>query len=112
VLEDVIDEYVSIERARKDYGVVVRAIDPDLLQYEIDEEATAREREEIRTKRKGWLEEDPETVAARYRAGEIDLLDTIRRHGVIVDQRTGYPFPRTTAQFRETLAKRTVPYWD
>ena len=29
--EDVIDEYVSIERARKDYGVVIEAIDPEDL---------------------------------------------------------------------------------
>jgi N-methylhydantoinase B len=107
----VIDEYVSLERARKDYGVVIRAVDPDLLQYEIDEAATARERAAIRANRKRWLREEPEAVAARYRAGEIDLLDTIRRYGVIIDQRTGNVFPKTTAQFRATLQKRAVPYW-
>ena len=111
VLEDVIDEYVSLERARKDYGVIIRAVDPDLLQYEIDEAATARERQEIRANRKQWLHEEPESVAARFRAGEIELLDTIRRYGVIIDQRTGHAFPKTTAQFRATLQKRAVPYW-
>ena len=88
VLEDVIDDYVSIERARKDYGVVIEAIDPENLQYEIDVEATERERAEIQAKRQGWLEET-ELVAERYRAGEIDLLDTVRRYGVIIDQRNG-----------------------
>src|SRR5690606_31788712 len=38
VLEDVIDGYVSIERAEKDYGVVIREIDRDLDLYEIDTE--------------------------------------------------------------------------
>ena len=42
VLEDVIDDYVSIERAEKDYGVVIRALDPDILDYEIDFEATKK----------------------------------------------------------------------
>jgi N-methylhydantoinase B len=111
VLEDVIDEYVSIERARKDYGVVIKTLDPDLLKYEIDAEATRHERDAIRLDRKQWLQEDPERVAARYRAGEIDLLDTIRRYGVIIDQRTSQVFPRTTAQYRATLQKRTVDHW-
>ena len=112
VLEDVIDDYVSIERARKDYGVVIEAIDPENLQYEIDVEATEREREEIRAKRQGWLEEDPHLVAERYRAGEIDLLDTIRHYGVIIDQRNGQLLPKTTAQFREMLQRRTAAHWN
>src|SRR5699024_11622034 len=33
VLEDVIDQYVSIDRAERDYGVVIKAIDPELDQY-------------------------------------------------------------------------------
>ncbi len=112
VLEDVIDDYVSIERARKDYGVVIEAIDPENLQYEIDVEATAREREEIRAKRQGWLEEDPNLVAERYRAGEIDLLDTVRHYGVIIDQRNGQLLPKTTGQFREMLQRRTAAHWN
>jgi N-methylhydantoinase B len=111
VLEDVIDDYVSVERARKDYGVVINAIDPEDLRFEIDAEATERERAFIRANRRAWLGEDPETVAARYRAGEIDLLDTIRRYGVIVDQRNGQLLPKTTSQFRETLHQRTAAHW-
>ena len=42
VLEDVKDEYVSIARAREDYGVAIREIDRRTLQYEVDEEATAK----------------------------------------------------------------------
>ena len=41
VLEDVIDDLVSIERARDVYGVVIVARDPQRLHYEIDAEATA-----------------------------------------------------------------------
>jgi N-methylhydantoinase B len=82
------------------------------LQYEIDVEATAREREEIRAKRQGWLEEDPNLVAERYRAGEIDLLDTVRHYGVIIDQRNGQLLPKTTGQFREMLQRRTAAHWN
>lgn len=111
VLEDVIDDYVSVERARKDYGVVVDAIDPDNLRFGIDAEATERERASIRANRRRWLEEDAESVAARYRAGELDLLDAIRRYGVIVDQRDGQLLPKTTRQFREMMQQRTAARW-
>ena len=111
VLEDVIDDYVSVDRARKDYGVVIDAIDPDNLQFEIDTEATDLERASIRANRRAWLEEDADSVAARYRAGEIDLLDAIRRYGVIVDQRDGQLLPKTTRQFREMMQQRTAARW-
>ena len=94
-----------------DYGVVIEAIDPENLQYAIDHEATERERSRIRAARRGWLEEDAETVAARYRAGEIDLLDAIRHYGVIVDQRDGQLLPKTTGQFRETMRQRSAAHW-
>jgi N-methylhydantoinase B len=111
VREDVADGYVSLERARKDYGVVVREVDAELSEYEVDEEATAAERAEIRAKRLGWLEEGPDSVAARYRSGELDLLDVIRRHGVILDWGTGELLPRTTEQFRAMLQRRTASHW-
>ena len=59
VLEDVKDEYVSIDRALRDYGVVVREVDRDLAEYEIDSEATKREREANRKDRVTWLAESP-----------------------------------------------------
>ena len=59
VLEDVIDEYVSVARARRDYGVVVKEIDRELDLFEIDTEATTTERQRIRSQRVGWLSEDP-----------------------------------------------------
>ena len=43
--------------------------------------------------------------------GQDDLLDTIRRYGVIIDQRNGQVLPRTTRQFREMLQHRMVPHW-
>ena len=36
-----IDGYVTIGRAEKDYGVVIKEIDPEVCEYEIDGEATA-----------------------------------------------------------------------
>ncbi|MDX6234746.1 MAG: N-methylhydantoinase [Nocardioidaceae bacterium] len=42
VLDDVIDEFVSIEAARELYGVEVRCIDADAAHYEIDAEETER----------------------------------------------------------------------
>ena len=111
VCEDVTDGYVSIERARKDYGVVVEAVDVDLAQYAVDKAATVSERARIRRARTGWLDEDAESVAARYRSGDLDMLDLIRQYDVIVDWGSGKLLPRTTAQFRAMLKRRTLPYW-
>jgi hypothetical protein len=45
VLEDVIDELLSLDKARDVYGVAIEAVDPDALDYRIDEAETARLRE-------------------------------------------------------------------
>lgn len=42
VLDDVIDELLSIEKARDVYGVAIDEIDPDSLRYEVDEAETER----------------------------------------------------------------------
>lgn len=47
VLEDVLDEYVSLEGARRDYGVVIEEKDARRLLYEIDLDATAALRREL-----------------------------------------------------------------
>ena len=112
VLEDVEDEYVSVERARKDYGVVIEPVDPDLCEYELDREATAQERAHIREHRTEWLREDPESIAERYRAGELDELDLVRRYGVILDWSTGELLERTTEQFRALLERRSQSEWN
>lgn len=112
VLEDVIDGYVSIERAKKDYGVVVEEVDAEMLDYRLDEKATVTARKHIRENRAAWLKEDPEAIAAKYRSGDLDLLDTIRQYGVIVDQRDGQLLPNTTRQFRDMLDRRTVAHWN
>src|SRR5439155_10218595 len=110
--EDVADRYVSIERARKDYGVVVVEVDAELAEYEVDAQATEAERARIRAERRGWLEEDAESVAQRYSAGELDQLDVIRRHGVILDWGTGELPPTTTEQYRAMLQWRIAAHWD
>ncbi len=111
VLEDVIDGYVSVERALKDYGVVVSVVDADTDDYAIDEDATAAARAGMRRDRLQWLDEDAESIAQRYRAGELNELDLIRQYGVIVDWGTGELFPKTTNQFRSMLRKRAAAYW-
>ncbi len=109
--EDVVDGYVSIERALKDYGVVVREVDAELSEYEVDLEETERERARIAEERLGWLDEDPESVAERYRAGELDTLDVIRRYGVILDWGTGELLPKTTETFRAMVRRRAAAHW-
>jgi N-methylhydantoinase B len=111
VLEDVVDEYVSVERARKDYGVVVRVVDLDLAEYEVDDAATEAERARIRSEREAWLDADPELVAAGYRSGELDQLDVIRQHGVILDWGDGTLLRDTTETFRAMVRRRAVPFW-
>lgn len=111
ILEDVADGYVSIERAAKDYGVVIETIDEELCEYKIDWAATDKQREYIRANRKAWLQEDPKVVEEKFQAGEIDLLDTIRRYGVIIDQKTKTLLPKTTQQFRQAMVRRTLAHW-
>lgn len=111
VMEDVIDGYVSLERARADYGVVIRPVDPEIDAYEIDEPATGRERQNIRQMRLSWLETDPQEVSQQVLAGKITPLDAIRRHGVILDRTTQQVLPNTTRVFRQTLRERCAPYW-
>jgi N-methylhydantoinase B len=111
VLADVADGYVSIARALRDYGVAIEEVDADLVEYRLDTGATEQARERLRNDRMGWLEEEPDDVARRYRTGELDVLDLIRRYGVIVDWGTGELFPKTTQQFRAMLRRRAVEHW-
>ena len=111
VREDVVDGFVSIERARKDYGVVVNEVDAELSEYEIDHEETERERARIAEERWGWLDEDPESVAERFRAGELDEMDVIRRHAVVLDWGTGELLPKTTETFRAMVRRRAAAHW-
>ena len=111
VLRDVEDGYVTIAGARRDYGVVVEEIDIEVCEYQLDLEATRSVREEIRASRREWLKEDAEDVATRYRTGEIDVFDCVRRYGVILHWGTGELFPETTRQFREMVGRRAVAHW-
>ncbi|MBL8584122.1 MAG: hydantoinase B/oxoprolinase family protein [Rhizobiaceae bacterium] len=111
VREDVADGYVSVERAAKDYGVIVREVDADLAEYEVDHEGTLAKRAYIRANRSKWLDEDAAAIAVRYRAGELDMLDLIRQYGVIVNWGSGELLEKTTRQFRAMLKRRTSPYW-
>lgn len=112
VREDVADGYVSIERARRDYGVVLHVVDPDLAEYAVDSDATERERARIRAHRRAWLTEPAHDVARRYRAGELDRLDAVRQYGVILDWATGELLERSTAQFREMFKERVAAHWN
>ncbi|MCA7120601.1 MAG: hydantoinase B/oxoprolinase family protein [Acidibrevibacterium sp.] len=111
VRDDVANDYVSLERACKDYGVVLRVVDVDLAEYEVDAAATARERARIRSLRRAWLTSAPEEVARRYRAGELDRMDVVRQYAVVLDWGTGEVLERSTTQFREMFQKRTAAHW-
>lgn len=113
VLEDVIDEYVSIERAAKDYGVVVRCIDKDVCDFSVDAAATTVLREEQRKSRKDKYALDPLTVRQLFVEGEIDELDLVRHYGVILDfTQPDIPvLSRTTEQFRQSLRQRSLAGW-
>jgi len=111
VRQDVIDEYVSVKRAELDYGVVIKVIDADMLDYEIDEAATEKARAHIRQNRVGWARMDPEIVSRMYQNGEIDELDAVRRYAVILDWGTGEIMENSTRQFRESFEKRSVACW-
>lgn len=112
VCEDVADGYVSIERAAKDYGVIVKEIDADLAHYAVDHAATLEKRSYIRANRAKWLDEDARKIADKYKAGELDMLDLIRQYGVIVNWGSGELLEKTTRQFRAMLKRRTAPYWN
>jgi N-methylhydantoinase B len=106
VMEDVIDGYVTPLGAARDYGVIVVEVDAELDDWRIDTSATEAARAAIRAGRNGWLSDPAESVAARFRAGEIGVEETIRRHGVILDWNDGTLLPRTTEQFRAAMRMR------
>ena len=97
VRDDVADDYVSLARARTDYGVVLTVIDVDLAEYAVDQAATEQERAQIRANRRGWLATSPEEVARRYRTGDLDRLDVVRQYGVILDWGSGQVQERSTS---------------
>ena len=66
----------------------------------------------IAAARAGWLDEAPESVARRYRDGELNEFDLVHRYGVIVDWGSGELLPKTTAQFRAMMRKRSAAYWE
>ena len=111
VLEDVIDEYVSVRRALVDYGVVVKVIDKELCSYELDMEATKKQREQIRRERQDWLKTDMYLIADRFHKGELDQLDLVRQYGVILDWGTGELLPKTTETYRELMQERSAAAW-
>ncbi len=111
VIRDIEDDYVSVERAKRDYGVVVNIIDKDLARYALDEHATEAARAEIRAARKSWLQEDPESVARRYRDGELNSMDLVRFYGVILEWGSGELLPVSTDQYREQYLKRSASHW-
>ena len=111
VRDDVANGYVSLARARLDYGVVLRELNADLGQYEIDLEETASDRDRIREARPRWLAADAEDVASRFRAGELTVHDLVRQYGVILDWGSGELLPETTKQFRAMLRRRAATHW-
>ena len=63
------------------------------------------------TGRVAKLDEDPESVAQRFRDGDLEVLDLVRHYGVILDWGNGELLPRTTEQYRELLKRRSAAAW-
>jgi len=51
-------------------------------------------------------------VAARYRKGEINNMDMVRRYCVIVNWGTGELLPISTDQFRASVNTRSADHWN
>ena len=51
VLQDVMNEMISLEVARDIYGVVIRVGDPEALEYEVDKKATRARRKKLAKKK-------------------------------------------------------------
>ena len=75
------------------------------------QQATEKLRTDQRSTRANKLDEDPESVAERFRSGELDTLDLVRHYGVVLDWGTGELLPRTTEQYRDTLRRRSAACW-
>jgi N-methylhydantoinase B len=103
VLEDLIDGYVTLRGAERDYGVVCEAVDPEIDDWRVDIAATDSLRKRIRQARAEWLDEAPDSVVDRLRKGEISITDAIRRHGVICNWDDYTLLPETTRQFRAAM---------
>ena len=111
VLMDVVDDYVSIGRAALDYGVVIKEVDADLCEYEVDEAETAKLRGHIRENRVAWARSDPEEIAEKYRKGEINSMDAVRRYAVILDWETGDPLSRQQRSSAKVLNVVVSAHW-
>jgi N-methylhydantoinase B len=103
VVEDVIDGYVTLRGAERDYGVVCEAVDPEIDDWRVDIAATDSLRKRIRQARAEWLDDAPDSVVDRLRKGEISITDAIRRHGVICNWDDYTLLPETTRQFRAAM---------
>jgi N-methylhydantoinase B len=75
VLDDVIDGLLSMEKARDVYGVAITEVDADALVYEVDEQETARLREQLapdeRPRGTGPFEVNPLGERLFARPGEL-----------------------------------------
>jgi len=97
VLEDVADDYVS-DRARRPRTMAScsRSSTPKFAAYAVDEAATKATREAIRRQRSRWLATDPRRSRPAIAPVEIDQLDVVRRHAVVLDWTPGRCCPVST----------------
>ena len=85
VIEDIKDDYVSIGRAAKDYGVVVHAIDAELCRIRLEQTGPRRCAPGSGPERISNARLDPEIVRSAIAAAKLDTFDVIRQHAVILD---------------------------
>lgn len=110
VLEDVIDGYVSVERAALDYGVIIDVIDAEMDSYSINGPGSAALRGKMRSERAGWIALPLRKVRELAKKSGAGYHDLLRRYGAITDLRTGKILKETTSTYRE-LMKRSAAHW-
>ncbi|NQU63474.1 MAG: hypothetical protein HQ517_04200, partial [SAR324 cluster bacterium] len=82
VLEDVMDEWLTIETAAKYYGVIINEIDAEASEYRIDVDATKKLREKLSLQGfpEGTLEYQIHPYGKNIKPGWIPTEEEVQGH--------------------------------
>lgn len=82
VLEDVIDEWLSIEAARKYYGVVIKVKDPEALDHQVDLPATKKLRAQMMKKKfpEGTGAHQVHPLGKKIRVAWVPTVEEVQPH--------------------------------
>ena len=93
--------------------MVVDEIDAELAEYEVDAEATEREREQHPRQARAAGSRRTREASPRATAPASSTCSTSSAsYGVILDWGTGELLPKTTRQFRAMIQRRAASKWE